>query len=375
MQKGLVLALAGVALAGAPAAAQDRWEEFRCKEGGFRVMLPAKPNYMKKAVNNGPFALDVHNYAAMGDAMAYVVSYLDCPEEAVEVLGPDNLLKGFRDGFARGARGKLQGEKKITWNGISGVELKLDSGTGVRAVCRVGMVGNRLYQLLATAPGDKIESPEVAKYFKSFKVSGAGEIVNAKGIHVSIKPAAKPGVKAVPSAVEAGRPGDALGTSKGAGASKTADQPAGGGWKEQRLRGGFAVNAPGAMTYDKVRVTVDAGLVTLHQNALEIKGETYRAGYVDFPETAVQCGTQSVLDAERNRLVASLGGRLMNDQPLDLNGHAGSQCRIDLPNSRSAMVRLFLAGNRLYEVMTITPTEGSYSESSLRFLDSFRLMK
>jgi hypothetical protein len=351
------IAIAGLLLASTTAHAGTGWKQFRCKEGGFAVMMPGTPNYLKKTSQAGRTPLVMHVYGSSEGGNAFIVGYADCPPEAVQLLGSDYLIDSFRAGFIRGAQGRISAERQVALNGVSLREFRIITGSGNPCVLRVGVVGSRLYQLVATSSQSGLPGG-AARFLDSFSVAAAARAAAPKLARSSRKPrSASPARPVTPP------------PAKPAGVD-----PA---WKPLRSQeGGFSVSVPGAAAHKKHVLSRPEGRLDYHEFSVQAKTDTYRVGYVDYPETASQsCDVRSVLDAERNAYVESVEGKLTHDEPVELDGNPGTQFRIALANNTSVFVRLLLVGSRVYRLEVQSPTERYQSNEAVKFVESFKLLK
>jgi hypothetical protein len=99
--------------------------------------------------------------------------------------------------------------------------------------------------------------------------------------------------------------------------------------------------------------------------------------YGDFPADYAGRGADALLDDEVKRQQEFLGGRPLGAKPIRLDGHPGREFQVDgftadeKPSHH--FCRLYLVGNRLYNVIVIVPEENANAPEVNRFLDSFAL--
>jgi hypothetical protein len=358
----LPLALAAAVLAGAPAHAGEDWTEFRSNPGGFSVLLPGAPRYFKKVVNEASGPTPVHNYAATDHPNVFLISYLDVPADAVNVLGADYILQNFKAGFLRSDRLRVLSERSVTVQGARFKELRFAGSRGpARGVCRFGVLGSRLFNLSVTSPNGSGDGEAAARFFGSFRTLSE-ESARAG------KPAAKPAkAAAAPAGAKAKRPRASLVSVRAAGPG---EKP----WAEFRMvKGGPAVQAPGTPVKASKRVLkTPSGKVEYHHWNLVAQDEIYGVAFADCPNAA-GADPQALLADHRDGFVQASGGKLVTDQPLQVGGYPGSEFRIELSPGVSATIRLVLVKSRVYQLAVISPSEKSYSDAAVRFLESFRL--
>lgn len=340
--KTIPLVLLGLTLAAAPAAhAAASWTDLSCAPAGFRVLLPGKPRFFKKASPMGSQELTIYNYAVTSYPVAYLVSYVQVPQGALELMGPEYLLKEFRDGYLRGSQGTVRSESTVSVHGIKAQELQIDTATGRKAISRFGFVGNWLFHLGATAPGDSLESPDVAKFLGSFRASGA-------------------------ALAAARRPSAASASVRKAGPAQKAWTPF------SLVKGGASVLLPGVPKASKDRLKLASGPVEYHQFLVKAKSDLLAAGYADCGAVDLS-DPQAVLADHRDAVVADVKGSLVTEKPIQLSGNPGTEFVVKRPDGINSVVRLYLVRSRVYQLTAAAPVADSYSENAERFLGSIRL--
>jgi hypothetical protein len=269
---------------------------------------------------------------------------MDTPEDGVKLFGPDFFLNQFREGFMKGSQAKLMGEVGLKLHGVSAKEMRFEHPNGRQTIFRSTLAGNRFYVWLASGTSEDVAAPQVSRFLNSFRLDGGTVAASA-------------------------RAGTAASASPGKGSGKS-------GWHDSRRQTGvFSVEAPRTLEYRKDALRWSGGSAAYHRFWTDAKGWSYQAGYADFPAPALTGGPQSLLDDVRNCLVEDLGGVLKTDAPVSHAGTPGSEFRIQMPDNRSALVRLYLVKNRIYHTAVTGATDQSYSDEALRFLDSFKLTK
>lgn len=150
----------------------------------------------------------------------------------------------------------------------------------------------------------------------------------------------------------------------------------GSGWSEYKPEGGrLAVQMPGTPKLQSQTVSTAAGDVELHVAMLQPDADTaYGVSWADYPQEAVQSLTaDEVLDGARDGAVAKLNGTLAGSDNIMLSGsHPGRDLRVTMPDGAHVYrSRVYLIGNRLYQVIAVTTTAGASGPDVTKFLDSF----
>ncbi len=138
--------------------------------------------------------------------------------------------------------------------------------------------------------------------------------------------------------------------------------------------GRFSVLFPGSPTLNDQPVALpDGDSVTLHQFHFEENNLSYLVMYNDYPAKYVSGGPLSILESVRDGSTESLKATLTSDGPTDLNGVPGRAFKFTDKDGSTYVVRDFLDGQRLYQVI-VTVGAGSSATQAEDFLNSFRIL-
>ena len=132
--------------------------------------------------------------------------------------------------------------------------------------------------------------------------------------------------------------------------------------------GGFSVMLPGT---PKSQESDGVVVYTLQKDSL-----IYVVGYGDYDLNLIkQKGADAVLNADRDSFVKSVKGKIESQKKEALEGNPGLNVRISTPNGAHFLLREFLVGKRLFQVVTGGPKGTLDSEPSKKFHASFKLVK
>jgi hypothetical protein len=151
-----------------------------------------------------------------------------------------------------------------------------------------------------------------------------------------------------------------------------AEEPKGGPFRSKE--GKFSVALPDKPTEKTNKVKLDAGEVELHLFSVAQKDHAYVVTYNDFPKPAVGDDRDKFLTGVVERNVASLKGKLASDVKVALGKakHPGREIRVEIPDQkRLYRARLFLVGDRLYQVVALGPDEFVKGKAVDDYLNSF----
>ena len=150
-------------------------------------------------------------------------------------------------------------------------------------------------------------------------------------------------------------------------------------WKERRSNeAGFAVSTPGEMTRRSEVLTTAAGpLQSVSYVYAARDGKTsYGVDYADYPANVVRSnGPERVLDAAADALVTKVRGRQLTRGGLAIERNPGREMTVAVPGSGFVRARIFLVGQRQYQVVAVTPDERTGVKDAERFLNSFKLVR
>jgi hypothetical protein len=154
-------------------------------------------------------------------------------------------------------------------------------------------------------------------------------------------------------------------------------------WQEfTSEEGGFAVLMPS----EPVEQTQPASTPDSTENHMFMArhGETAAFGvaYTDLPEDLASVepeAMQGILDMGRDGALASMGGTLLAEEVISLEGFPGRHIEFELPEERfpgggQGVLRVYLVGSRVYQVLALAVRDYLVAEDVDRFLSSFRLL-
>jgi hypothetical protein len=139
---------------------------FTSKDGKFTVLLPGTPEEKHPTVAT-PFG-QARGFSVEVEAgnLSWLVYVLDYP---VAFPDPQLMLANIANELA----GKLKGSivsKKVLSSKEPGCEVLIEGPSPSPARCRIYLVNKRVYGLLVMGNSGEIKSPEVERFFGSFKV-------------------------------------------------------------------------------------------------------------------------------------------------------------------------------------------------------------
>lgn len=329
------------------------WKKVAPERGDFQILMPGDPKYQTAEVpvpKIGRVRLNIYVYSSK--ERAFVVMYNDYP--AVLKFDPRAALNGGRDGAVKKMVGaKLVEDKEIDLDGVPGLEAKAElppqggKPTGIYHF-RLYFIKNRLYQVVTVGPKINQNAPEVADFFRSFRLVGD---------HAKAEENPAEGKKAPKGLARAGTAGP---------------------WKLFAPKEGrFIVRMPGKPKRTEQTIAAPNDLkIKMVQYALDSGPNGYIVLYNDLPPD-----TPFDLEAGRDGAVQSTpGAELIDDKEIKLGDIPGREFSMRVPARNGVpelimRTRIFYSNSRLHQVMAIRPANADEPPEFDRFLSSFKIVK
>jgi hypothetical protein len=152
---------------------QVEWPTFKSTEENFVISLPGEPK-QERTSGRGPFGNGHHIYSIESGGINYTVSNSLFENPPTQPKDIKQTLDLARDLVRMVTNGKLLSDKEISFEGFAGREVRIEKDKRIWTL-RAYVMKKRMYQLMTTEPKAKEQSPEVAKFFESFKLIGSPE--------------------------------------------------------------------------------------------------------------------------------------------------------------------------------------------------------
>ncbi|HET9404137.1 MAG TPA: hypothetical protein VFO57_06120 [Burkholderiales bacterium] len=147
------------------------------------------------------------------------------------------------------------------------------------------------------------------------------------------------------------------------------------GWKEVAIPAGrFKVLMPGAPKTSRQTIRTDIGNVAATRYTVTDNANvTYDVLFNEYPAAGVaKVNPQKLLDSARDGLLYQTKGKMVSEKHITLSGFPGREQIIMSGEGTHYRVRLAWAGNRLYQVMAVSP--GKPRPDAELFFDSFQIV-
>jgi len=145
--------------------------------------------------------------------------------------------------------------------------------------------------------------------------------------------------------------------------------------------GAFSVISPLPLEESTQSIDTELGLIEVHFFMAEQVDRAYMVGYSDYPQDFVdQSDPQAMLDGARDGAVGNINGKLVSEIKVLLDDqYPGREivvtAMLDQDQEGTLKERMFLVGNRLYQVMVIAPSGDMGVQEMDEFINSFKLLK
>ncbi len=137
--------------------------------------------------------------------------------------------------------------------------------------------------------------------------------------------------------------------------------------------GGFQVEMPTAPELARHTAESAAGPLEFTIYGSQLAGSAYQVAWVDYPPGTV-ADPAEVLEAARDGAVAQMAARLVRSESIEIEGHPGLEFEFDVEGRLAGFARMFLVGDRLYQLLLAKEPGDLPGSVGARFLESFRLL-
>jgi|GEM_PF-643709 len=143
--------------------------------------------------------------------------------------------------------------------------------------------------------------------------------------------------------------------------------------------GGFSLLLPGQPKEQRQPINTATGSVDAIMYITEVGNTAFGAGFSDFPGSASNVDPQQVLAGARDGAAKNVNGTVVDEKPIELAGHPGLEIAVEIPAAAAvpggAMYRgrIYLVGNRLYQVIYVALKNDDKPDEYHKLFDSFQL--
>jgi len=146
------------------------WREVASADGGYTLLMPARPEHARREVVVGGVALAMSMASVRRDGMTFGAAYADIPAGSGRHAG---LLAAVRDALVRNIEGRITSDREVTIGGAAGHEFYAEGNVGgrpMRLAARLLIAGHRFYQVVVVGQSDRLANADVDLYLGSFRL-------------------------------------------------------------------------------------------------------------------------------------------------------------------------------------------------------------
>ncbi len=142
--------------------------------------------------------------------------------------------------------------------------------------------------------------------------------------------------------------------------------------------GEFTVAAPAPFEEVQQSVETPVGPVDIYTFTAETDDSAYVVAFSDYPAAMVdQSNPELLLNSSRDGAINNLGGTLIREDMIEIAGHPGRSLMIAAQGQADepAIINshIYLVGNRLYQILVVSPDDQQLALQPQTFLESFTL--
>ncbi len=150
----------------------SQFKEFRSDEGRLTILMPGKPQRETQEVNTPAGIVKMVMYTAESKEIICICAYTDYPQQHINLVDSNTILDGAMNGAVNNIKGKLINQKSFEFHDLPARDIQMEIPKQAFVDLRFILAGERFYQLMLIAPGDKGHQQDIAKFFDSFKIDG-----------------------------------------------------------------------------------------------------------------------------------------------------------------------------------------------------------
>jgi hypothetical protein len=142
--------------------------------------------------------------------------------------------------------------------------------------------------------------------------------------------------------------------------------------------GQFTIATPAPFEETQQSVETPVGPVEIYTYTAETDESAYVVAFSDYPSQMIEeSEPEMLLNSSRDGAIDNLGGTLIQEEIIDIEGHPGRSLVIsaDTTTDEATIInsRIYLVDNRLYQILVVSPEEHETKAVTKSFLESFAL--
>jgi hypothetical protein len=351
----VALVLSSFALVSAYAEREIELTPFATAAGQFSIHFPGKPNEAATQAETSLGATESKVFTIHVDDCNYSVVYSDYTSAQIGERKAEEVLKASVGDVLKVPKIEVVSKESISQDGFPGIDLTCSreltiGGTTQEYLIRSRMilVKRRLFTVGVNGPAAKVKTPTTEAFFKSFKLTA--------------------------------KPTPTLAITIGEAASKSKVAKSTAPFKTYLSKTGrFRVSFPGVPREISETAKTDAGDIKQVLLKATNRDGVYSVGYADWPGDFLKAhDTAQLLDQTTAAIMAAANGTFVNSKTITGSSIPGREVVYDVTSSEisgkaTARVRVYLSGDRVYQVTALVPRGSARSATVEAFFTSFQI--
>lgn len=364
----------------APRYPLSAWKEFKLPEHGFAVSLPTSPTATSAKSETALGDVTIHTWRVITHDGRYQVMTVRFPFVETDPQKVKAYFDRTQAQLVSRFNSKPQEVRDFELSGAAGREFRMQSleGAGAVRTC-LFYKADRVWIVISDTINREPALKEPDLFHDSFRLidlppPAGSDLKDAEGPVVVLDGPPPPAVKKNGQTKPPAPAPSARSNKKKPPADSGFAPPPGmapSALSEYVSReGGFIVLMPMEPTKQEITVPSEFGQIKMHMlQSLSLSPlAACTVIYSDYPDEAA---ARKIFDKRSESLAKT--GKVLSGRDISLDGHPGSEMRVETEPGKVMVNRIFLVGKRAYQVMVVSQEPDADSPQLRKFLESFRL--
>jgi hypothetical protein len=136
----------------------------------------------------------------------------------------------------------------------------------------------------------------------------------------------------------------------------------------------FSVMLPKGVKYNKQTVKTNVGSIDFISYNAKSKHQDFTVAFSDYPDSYISStDPQWLLEESRDGAIGTIKGKLLKETFIYMNRHPGRELQIESPQKLILKSRIYLVGNRFYQIMAVHKPEYTLDKEIDEVFSSFKI--